>query len=155
MNPADERFVRFQSAVPNKEGRYPGFFSLLRGLAVGGALTDADLRWWKLAIARSYELHDEPTSVDPHCYDRPGARTWYRCGADDLIELAAAGCQVLDRYHVPWIELRTHYPGHLTYHDAVQVVAVPYSHETDWRIPAPLPDPGSPTERPSAGRQDW
>lgn len=128
-------YRRFQSAVPNRSGRHPGFFALLRGLAVGGALSDADRQWWEQAVTRSYALHVEPTAVDPHCYDHPGARSWFRDTATDLLALAADGCAVLDRYDVPWVELRTTHPGHVAYRDDVQVVAIPFGYPSDWRLP--------------------
>lgn len=125
--------------MPNRTGRYPGFFALLRGLAIGDVLSTADRQWWDRAVARSYELHVEPTAVDPRCYDHPAARSWFRDTADDLLSLAREGCEVLDTYQVPWVELQTPRPGRITYADQVQVVAIPFTFADDWRIP-PAPD---------------
>lgn len=129
-------FVRFQSAVPNRRGSYPGFFALLRRLALGGHLGREDLQWRDQVVARSYALHVEPTTVDPHCYDHPGARSWFRDDAVELIDLAREVCEILDRYDVLWVELRSTHPGHITYSDRVQVVANPFGYPDDWRIDA-------------------
>ncbi len=40
--------------------------------------------------------------------------------------------ELLDRYDVRWVELRTNTPGRITYEDDVQVVAVPFSYPDDW-----------------------
>ncbi|WP_234399319.1 hypothetical protein [Psychromicrobium lacuslunae] len=41
--------------------------------------------------------------------------------------------ELLDRYQVPWTELRTMSPGRIVYQDSNQIVAVPYQH-TDWPL---------------------
>jgi len=41
---------------------------------------------------------------------------------------------------VPWTELRTRTPGRITYEDDVQVVAVPYTYDADWRLHDDRPD---------------
>lgn len=130
-------FRRFQSGVPDSSGAHAGLFSLMRGLAVGGSLGAVDRREWERMIARSYELHVEPTTVDPHCYSAPGSRSWFRDSAEALLALARDGCGLLDRYGVPWVELRTAHPGRITYADDVQVVARPFAHRREWQVPHP------------------
>ncbi|MBF4607405.1 hypothetical protein [Curtobacterium sp. VKM Ac-1393] len=39
---------------------------------------------------------------------------------------------LLDRYRIPWVELRTTSPGHITYEDEVQIVATPMDQSHDW-----------------------
>lgn len=129
---APQEFRRFQSGAPNRHGRFPGFFAMLRGLAVEGLLSDSDRALWDTFVARSYELHIEPTKVDPRCYDHPEARAWFRATATDLLTLARDCCEVLDRYDVPWVELRTTRPGVVTYEDEVQVIAIPHTYPDDW-----------------------
>lgn len=40
-------YVRFQSAVPNRRGAFPGVFALANGLAGDGRLSAEDLRLWR------------------------------------------------------------------------------------------------------------
>lgn len=122
-------FCRFQSAVPNRRGSYPGFFALLKGLEQTDRFTPDDRQVWTEIVARSYALHTEPPAGS---YEHPGARSWFRSSASDLRTLALDACAVLDRYAVPWVELRTASPGRVVYEDEVQVVAVPFRHEDDW-----------------------
>lgn len=126
------RFRRFQSAVPNRRGTFPGVFALANGLAHGGRLSPADHAWWKASNRRCHELYTDPSTVAPQCYDRtinPGARAWFKEeSAAELLDLTAGYLALLDRYAVRWVELRTSSPGRITYEDEVQVVAVPYTY---------------------------
>jgi hypothetical protein len=99
-------FVRFQSAVPNRRGTFPGVFALVNGLARGGVLSGAEHAWWSAETARGDSLYTDPSTVDPTCYDRsvnPGARAWFRHTATDLIALTDDYVRLLDRYGVPWV----------------------------------------------------
>jgi hypothetical protein len=128
-------YVRFRSAVPNRRGSYPGIFGLANGLAADGRLTADDYAWWAATNAVGDALYRDPSRVDPACYDRelnPGAAAWFRSSATELLTLAEGYLQLLDRYGVPWHELRTDRPGHLVYEDDVQVVAVPLRYPEDW-----------------------
>ena len=127
-------FIRFQSAVPNRRGRFPGVFAMANGLAHEGMLTPADLEWWRTANARAEAAYTDPTRTTPDCYDpvrNAGARSWFRLSAAHLLEMTQEYLSLLDRYGVLWTELRTRTPGRITYEDEVQVVAVPPSH-ADW-----------------------
>lgn len=128
-------FVRFQSAVPNRRGTFPGVFALANGLSADGFLSDADADWWRAANDRAEADYVDPTVADPTCFDptiNPGARSWFKSDAAALIRLARQYLDLLDRYGVPWVELRTRTPGHVVYEDPVQVVATPFEHSTDW-----------------------
>jgi hypothetical protein len=130
-------FVRFQSAVPNRRGRYPGVFALANGLAAEGRLSPADRAWWAGANQRCDDLYADPSKADPHCYDpvaNPGARSWFKASAAELLTITGDYLALLDRYSVPWVELRTASPGRIVYEDDVQVVAVPYRHPDDWPL---------------------
>ncbi|WP_353648352.1 hypothetical protein ABLG96_16120 [Nakamurella sp. A5-74] len=138
-------FTRFQSAVPNRLGTFPGVFALVNGLGREGSLDTADEAWRRRMNDGITALYLDPTTVDPTCYDRqinPGARAWFRCTATHLLDLTAEYLTVLDRYSVPWVELSTRSPGTVVYADDVQVVAVPYRHPDDWplreRTPVPV-----------------
>ncbi|WP_414171362.1 hypothetical protein [Clavibacter tessellarius] len=77
-------YVRFQSAVPNRRGTYPGVFALANGLRLSGLLSAEEGEWMDAANARASESYADPRSVDPDCYDRdinPGARAWFRATA--------------------------------------------------------------------------
>jgi hypothetical protein len=132
-------FRRFQSAVPNRRGTFPGVFALANGLARGGLLSSEDYAWWASANKHGDELYTDPSTVDAACYDRivnPGARAWFKDSASELIAITADYLRLLDRYGVPWAELRSASPGRIVYEDDVQIVAVPYTHPADWRLPA-------------------
>lgn len=128
-------FVRFQSAVPNRRGRFPGVFALANGLRDTGRLTDTDRRWLAAANERAEGMYVDPSTVEPGCFDdirHPGARSWFRTGAADLLTMSAEHLDLLDRYGVGWVELRTDHPGRTTYEDDVQIVAVPPAYPADW-----------------------
>jgi len=133
--PRELQFVRYRSAAPNQRGAYPGVFALVNGLATGGRLTAEDHVWWVATNAAGEELYADPSRVDPSCYDRelhPGAAAWFRSSATELLDLSSGYLDLLDRYAVPWHELRTDRPGRVVYSDEVQVVAVPFRHPDDW-----------------------
>jgi hypothetical protein len=137
-------FVRFQSAVPNRHARFPGVFALVNGLGRGGLLTPEDHAWWVVENARADSLYPDPSTVDPTCYDRavnPGARAWFKDSADELLDLTADYLRLLDRYGVPWVELRSAWPGGVVYEDEVQIVAVPYTYAEHWQLTGAPPAP--------------
>lgn len=133
-------YRRFQSAVPNARGTFPGVFALANGLLRGGLLTPADEAWVRRENAAAGRAYPDPSTVDPTCYDpvlHPGARSWFRDGATELLAATQGYLDLLDHYGVPWTELRTTSPGRIVYADAVQVVAVPGTHPDDWVLGAP------------------
>ncbi|WP_196073129.1 VOC family protein [Nakamurella alba] len=135
-------FVRFQSASPNRHGRWPGIFAMANGLAQEGMLSPADATWLREANDSANEAYPDPTTVAPDCYDRttnPGARSWFRAYATLLLDMVPPYLDLLDRYGIGWTELRTSSPGRITYQDEVQVVAVPQSHPADWPFPTSTP----------------
>ena len=130
-------FRRYQSAVPNRRGEFPGVFALANGLASEGRLAPADHEWWVTSNRRCESLYPDPSMVISTCYDRdinPGARSWFKDTATELLAVTADYLALLDRYGVPWAELRSSSVGRLVYEDAVQVVAVPYSYPADWAL---------------------
>jgi hypothetical protein len=133
-----DSYVRFQSAVPNRHGRFPGVFALANGLARSGRLSAADRAWWQAANAEMDALYPDPATRDATVYDEarfPAAQAWFKAGpAPHVLGRARGYLDLLDRYRVPWIELRTASPGHVHYEDAVQVLATPYRHPDDWAL---------------------
>lgn len=98
-------------------------------------LTETDAAWVRSSNARATATYVDPTSVNRSCYDstlNPGAQAWFRNSAIPLLDLAREYLDLLDRYGLRWVELRTASPGRLVYEDDVQVVAVPYSYAEDW-----------------------
>lgn len=133
-------FLRFQSAVPNGRGTYPGIFAMTNGLRDAGLLAGDDAEWVRRQNAHGDRSYTDPSTVVADCYDatiNPGARAWFKDDAADLLLMARRYTRLLDRYGVPWVELRSERPGQIVYEDQVQVVAVPFTHATDW----PLRDP--------------
>ncbi|MFF2346994.1 hypothetical protein [Pseudarthrobacter sp. NPDC058119] len=101
-------FIRYQSAVPNRRGRCPGVFAMANGLGTEGLLNEADRQWLRIGNANASANYVDPTTAAADCLD------------------------LLDRNDIPWTALRTRNPGRIVYEDEVQVVAVPYTHETHW-----------------------
>ena len=135
-------FVRFQSAVPNRSGAHPGIFALANGLASDERLAVEDREWWTAANARAELLYADPTSVGARVYDHeinPGAASWFRESATELLAMSRGYLDLLDRYAVPWVELRTSTPGQIVYEDDVQVVTVPFKYPNDWPFDSPPP----------------
>ncbi|KTR03665.1 hypothetical protein [Curtobacterium luteum] len=129
------QFIRYQSAVPNRHGRFPGVFALANGLRRDAVLRPEDGAWLLRANLGATAAHVDPTTVDATCYDpsvNPGARAWFVAEAVGLLEMTAPYLELLDRYEVPWVQLTTRSPGRIVYRDASQVVAVPYRHPEDW-----------------------
>jgi len=133
------RFVRFESAAPNRRGRHPGVFALANGLAQAGLLSREDRRWLDAANEQAEAAYPDPSTVAPGCYDpaaNPGARSWFKAEAVALLGMTDAYLELLDRYGIAWVELRTSHPGRIVYEDDVQVVAVPHAYPADWPFPA-------------------
>lgn len=129
-------FVRFQSAVPNRNGRYPGVFALANGLASNGLLSVADQRAWRHANDHMNAEYAPPTDSDPTSYDPqlyPGAVAWFKVeGAQHLLTATRFYLDMLTAYNCPWLEVRTHNPGRVHFEDEVQVVATPWTYPDDW-----------------------
>ena len=128
-------FIRYQSIVPNRRGRFPGVFALVNGLATDSLLSPEDAAWVRSSNDRATAVYPDPTTVVADCYDpvvNPGAGSWFKSSARDLLDLTREYLELLDRYGVRWVELRTTTPGRITYEDDVQVVAVPYAYPDDW-----------------------
>lgn len=129
-------FVRYQSAVPNRNGRYPGVFALANGLRHHGLLTDEDAEWHREANRRATAAYVDPTTVDPDCYDQsrnPGAKAWFAGEAVDLLALTDPYLDLLGRYNAPWVRITSRTPGQIVYRDDVQIVAVPHTYPADRR----------------------
>lgn len=121
--------------VPNRRGSCPGVFALANGLAAANVLSPSDAAWVRAANDHANAAYPDPTSVVADCYDpvvNPGARSWFKSSARELLELARGYLDLLDRYGVRWVELRTMSAGRVVYEDEVQVVTVPFRYPDDW-----------------------
>ena len=121
--------------VPNRRGTFPGVFALVNGLAHDQLLHPDDASWVRASNDHANVAYLDPTSVIADCYDpvaNPGARSWFKSAANELLNLTRGYLELLDRYGVRWVELRTNTPGRITYEDDVQVVAVPFAYPDDW-----------------------
>ncbi len=130
-------FVRFQSAVPNRRGGFPGVFGLANALARSGRLDGADHAWWRSSNDWADAAYPDPEVVQPGCYDatrNPGARAWFRASASELLTFTRGYLDLLDRHDVAWVQLRTTSPGRIVYEDDVQVIAAPYTQD-EWPFP--------------------
>ncbi len=124
-------YLRFESCVPNSKGRFPGVYALANGLAHAGRLTETEYNLWKLTNAC---LDDAYTS--PYIYKKlpdAGLTSWYIEGtAPHLLDSMSFYTELLDRYGIPWREVRSSNPGEIVYRDDVQVVIRPFTHEKHW-----------------------
>jgi hypothetical protein len=130
-------FIRYQSAVPNRRGRFPGVFAMANGLRDAGLLSEEDKQWLKIANATATATYADPTTIVADCYNselNPGARSWFKAESMQLLDMTAAYLDLLDRHDVPWMALHTRNPGRLVYEDAVQVVAVPHTYPDHWPL---------------------
>ncbi|MBO1756816.1 hypothetical protein [Allobranchiibius sp. CTAmp26] len=130
-----EDYIRFQSATPNRHGRFPGVFAMANGLAKEHLLRAHDAQWLQSANTRANAAYPDPALTGSECYnlDRfPGARAWFKATATHLLEMTGEYLELLDRYDVPWMELRTARPGRVVYEDNVQVVTTPFGYPADW-----------------------
>lgn len=128
-------FIRYQSAMPNRHGRFPGIFALVNGLLNGDSLTSDTAAWVRKTNTWFTMAYTDPSTVIPDCYNpavNPGAQSWFRAEAAELLARSANYLDLLDRHEIPWVELRTKSPGRIVYEDKVQVVAVPLTHEEGW-----------------------
>ncbi|MFJ6344491.1 hypothetical protein ACIQLM_03085 [Pseudarthrobacter oxydans] len=128
-------FIRYQSAVPNRRGRFPGVFAMANGLRNEGLLGEADKQWLQSANANANAAYTDPTTVTADCYNselNPGARSWFKAESTQLLDMTAAYLDLLDRHDIPWMALRTRNPGRIVYEDEVQVVAVPHTYPDHW-----------------------
>lgn len=110
-------------------------FALANGLAGELLLAPADAAWVRASNGHANASYVDPSTVVADCYDpvlNPGARSWFTSSARELLELTRGYLDLLDRYGVRWVELRTSTPGRVTYEDAVEVVAVPFTCPEDW-----------------------
>lgn len=110
---------------------------MTNGLRDHGLLDQADEEWVRRQNAHGNLAYTDPSTVVADCFDpvlNPGARSWFKDDASELLQMSHRYTRLLDKYEVPWVELRTQRPGRIVYEDAVQVVAVPYGHEEHWPL---------------------
>lgn len=127
--PVRRLYVRFQAALPNRHGRFPGVFALLNGLSAAGLLSDPEERfrrsgndWFGAHLVNPYE-------VDRRVYDRdrhPGAVAWFKSTALPVIDRVSGYLAILDRHEIGWERLDSDDPGVILYDDPQQIVAVPH-----------------------------
>jgi hypothetical protein len=118
-------FVRFQAAVPNERGTFPGIFALCNGLARSGSLSDEDWRWWRENNDAMTAAYIDPATIDPSIFDRaihPQTSCWFKESAISLLERTAGYLDLLDRYGMGWVRLTSEDPGVVLYEDENQVV---------------------------------
>ena len=123
----DVRYVRFQAAVSTPQGRFPGVFGLVNGLARAQRLTEAEERFRRVNNDWYDANFTNPGKVDPSVYDpelHPDAAAWFKSSAAHLIERVAGYLTILDAHGVSWTRLDSRAPGRIIYEDDHQVVVV-------------------------------
>ncbi|HEX4728049.1 MAG TPA: hypothetical protein VH298_09640 [Jatrophihabitans sp.] len=119
-------YLRYESTVPNANGRHPGIFGLANGLARAGRLTDADWTWWRANNDWLDAAYPDPATVDPSLFDGSvPVSCWFKSTAGHLLARVPGYLDLLDRYQVGWTERRSANPGWIRYEDDVQVVVTP------------------------------
>ncbi|GAA1046963.1 hypothetical protein GCM10009567_12110 [Rothia amarae] len=126
-------YLRFESCVPNSKGRFPGVYALANGLAHTGRLTETEYNQWKLTNACLDGAYTSP-GIYKEMPD-VGLTSWYiEDSAPHLLDSMSFYTDLLDRYRVPWREVRSSYPGEVVYRDDVQVVVQPFTYQADWAL---------------------
>lgn len=108
---------------------------MANGLRESSLLSGDDAAWLLVFNAQMTAAYVDPSLATASCYDselNPGARSLFKAEADRLLTMTSEYLRLLDRYGVPWVELRTSTPGRLVYEDAVQIVAVPHRYPDHW-----------------------
>ncbi|WP_328400989.1 hypothetical protein [Nocardia sp. NBC_00403] len=121
-------FVRFQSAAPNRHGRYPGVFALVNGLSWSGRLTDQQEQFRQRQNAWYQANLIDPAQAHPSIYDRrrhPGATAWFKASATQLIAGVSGYLAILDAHGTGWVRLDSNSLGQIIYNDQHQVIAMP------------------------------
>ena len=129
MDPSEQpRYVRYQAAIPNRRGTYPGIFALANGLATCGRLSAEDRAAWRRANDRADRAYMDPATVDASVYDReisPTAQSWFKSTAKHLLADLYFYEDLLQRYGVEYHVMTSDDPGTLLYEDDVQIVVAP------------------------------
>lgn len=128
--------VRYQAALPDRQGRLLGIFALVNGLARKGALTPAQHLFRRLGNDWYDANYTDPTTVDPSVYRRPRAVAWFKVEATHLLDRVPGYLALLDAHGVRWERLESDDPGRIVYEDADQVVVVPHASTAFDRQPA-------------------
>ncbi|WP_218001183.1 hypothetical protein [Nocardia thailandica] len=126
--PVRRLYVRFQAAVPDRHGRFPGVFALVDGLSAAGLLTETQERFRRTGNAWFREHLVNPYEIDRRVYDRdrhPGAAAWFKSGALPVLDRVGGFLRILDRHEIAWERLDTDDPGTILYDDPQQIVALP------------------------------
>ncbi|WP_042381920.1 hypothetical protein [Streptacidiphilus melanogenes] len=126
----DVLLVRYQRTTPNLRGHHPGVFAMVNGLAHAGRLTEEQYRFWREGNAWFEAAYTDPSTVDPQVYDRelhPGAASWFKATAVELIERAGGYLAILDAHGVAYERVESTAPGRIVYEDEHQVVVTPWT----------------------------
>ncbi len=122
--------MRWESPTPNARGAHVGVFGLANGLAHRGVLSADDWTWWRASNDVGDAAYLDPATVDPTLFDKavhPVTSCWFKTSAVHLLGHVPGYLALLDRYRVPWREVRPSDPGKVLYEDEVQVVVVPHA----------------------------
>ena len=118
-------YVRFRSPSPNARGVQVGVFALANGLARAGKLNEDEYERWRRSNDWFEAAYAEPSRAEPAVYDRtvnPGAVSWFKISAVELIEKTLVYTQLLDAHGVAWERVDTSFPGRILYEDDIQVI---------------------------------
>ncbi|MBM7861463.1 hypothetical protein [Lentzea nigeriaca] len=124
--PHGTRYVRFQAALPDRQGRFLGVFALVNMMARRDQLTPAQHLFRRLNNDWYDANFTNPAAVDPTVYASPGAAAWFRHTSPHLISRVAGYLAILDAHGVAWQRLDSDDPGRIVYEDQDQVVVVPH-----------------------------
>lgn len=117
--------IRYQALRQSASGRFPGVFALVNRLGLDDQLSDGDRQWWRSNNLWFEDQLTNPFKIDPSMSDRsvhPHTSSWFRADATRFLERTRGYLDILNRYHVPWVELRGETVGPALYADEHQVV---------------------------------
>lgn len=124
---AEPLYVRFQAAVPNRRGLYPGVFVLVNGLWFDGKLSAEEGRFRRSMNDWYNASFTNPAWIHPHLYDCLSDlchTAWFKASAHELIASVAGYLRILDRHRIPWQARWSPDPGCIVYEDADQIVVI-------------------------------
>lgn len=124
------KYVRYQAAIPNSRGTYPGIFALANGLASSGRLSAEDREAWRRANDHADSAYPDPSAGNASVYDRdinPTAQAWFKREAQHILSGLPFYEDLLRRHQVDYRILCSDDPGTVLYEDDVQIVVMPRS----------------------------
>jgi hypothetical protein len=119
-------YVRFRSAHADSRGAFVGVFGLVNVLGRHGMLAPDEERFRAESNAWYDAAYPDPYAAVPALTEHPLAASWFKTGADHLLDRVPGYLAILDNHRIAWQRVETDEPGRVLYEDDHQVVAEPH-----------------------------